>query len=168
MRVFGPTILAVLAVCVAPTALSQVNLPEPVYQVSMNATYEPSTQLIQGVERIRWRNTSSAPVAELQFHLYLDAFADNRSTFVTESGGQLRGLEMSELRRGWTEVESMRLAYGADLMIHGVASVAPETAELQNAFPPLILGEPGSVEIGDRPDLKEVERAAESPSPEIA
>ena len=29
-------------------------------------------------------------VSELQFHLYLNAFANNRTTFFTESGGQLR------------------------------------------------------------------------------
>ncbi len=138
-------------------ALAQVELPDPVYRVHMSATYDPASQQVEGVQRIRWRNTSSVPVDELQFHLYLNAFANNRSTFMSESGGQLRGIEMDEKRWGWVNVEAMRLAYGSDLAGAGVA-LAPEGADGFGApFAPTLQGEPRTPELSALTDLKAVE-----------
>ncbi len=92
--------LITIAVAALPVS-AQVELPDPVYQVSMSASYEPETQLVQGSERIRWKNTSSVPVDELQFHLYLNAFANDRSTFMLESGGQLRDVEIP---KDWSQL----------------------------------------------------------------
>ena len=54
-------------------------------------------------------------MAELQFHLYLNAFKNTKSTFMKESGGQLRGDQMAEDSWGWIDVTSMKIAAGADL-----------------------------------------------------
>jgi hypothetical protein len=89
--------------------------PDPVYTVKMEASFDPADRRIKGHERLRWRNTASVPVSELQFHLYLNAFANNRTTFVTESGGQLRGVTIPKDKWAWVEVTSMRTADGADL-----------------------------------------------------
>ncbi len=62
-----------------------------------NASYEidvsldPATKRLMGRQTLRWRNTSSDLITELQFHLYLNAFKNDKSTFMRESGGQLRG-----------------------------------------------------------------------------
>ena len=90
-------------------------LPAPTYTIAMEASYDPGERLIAGKQRLRWRNTSSVPVTELQFHLYLNAFANNRTTFFTESGGQLRSQKIPKGKWGWVEVKSMRTADGADL-----------------------------------------------------
>ncbi len=90
-------------------------LPEPTYTITMEAGYDPGERLITGKQRLRWRNTSSVPVTELQFHLYLNAFANNRTTFFTESGGQLRRSKIPPGKWGWIEVKRMRTADGADL-----------------------------------------------------
>ena len=45
---------------------------------------------LTGRERIVWRNPSTDPadaVSDLWFHLYWNAFRNNRSTFFVESGG---------------------------------------------------------------------------------
>lgn len=89
--------------------------PSPVYEVRMEAELDPETRTIHGVERLRWRNTASVPVDELVFHLYLNAFANDRTTFMRESGGSMRGAELREGRWGWIEVRSMKTAGGADL-----------------------------------------------------
>ena len=89
--------------------------PEPVYAVKMEASFDPAERTIKGHQRLRWRNTSSVPVSELQFHLYLNAFANNRTTFFTESGGQLRGMMIPKDKWAWVEVTSIRTADGADL-----------------------------------------------------
>ena len=90
-------------------------LPAPTYAVRMEASYDPAERLIKGTQRLRWRNTASVPVSELQFHLYLNAFANNRTTFFTESGGQLRAQKIPPGKWGWVEVTAMRTAAGDDL-----------------------------------------------------
>ncbi len=141
-------------------AVAQVQLPDPVYQAGIDAAFDPETAQIEGVERLRWRNTSSVPVDELQFHLYLNAFASNHSTFMTESGGQLRGMEMSDEKWGWIEVESMLLAYPEDLAAAGLLPDGIETTpgDAFNApFGPAVRGEPSATHLQGAPDLKEVE-----------
>ncbi|MDH3815327.1 MAG: hypothetical protein OEV48_12620, partial [Acidobacteriota bacterium] len=86
--------LITLLLGLAAPLWAQVQLPDPVYQISMSASYEPEDHHIDGSKRIRWRNTSSVPIDELQFHLYLNAFANDRSTFMVGSGGQLRGVKI--------------------------------------------------------------------------
>ncbi len=89
--------------------------PERVYAITMNATYDPVERTIAGTQHLRWRNTSSVPVTELQFHLYLNAFAGTQTTFFRESGGQLRGVRIPAEKWGWVEVTGMRTSAGDDL-----------------------------------------------------
>ena len=71
---------------------------------------------LDGREQLTWRNPGTEPVGELWFHLYLNAFKNTKSTFMRESGGQLRGDRMTEGKWGWIDVTSLRLAAtGADL-----------------------------------------------------
>jgi len=149
---------AALLVIAATMVCAQVKLPEPVYQVRMGASFEPQSHAIEGVERIRWRNTSSVPVDELQFHLYLNAFANDRSTFMVESGGQLRGVEIPEEGWGWIEVDSMRLAYGTDLVAEGLVAETEGAEPFRRTSSGGVPGEPIPVSLDDRPDLKEVEQ----------
>ena len=108
----------------------------------------------RGRERIRWRNTSSVPVEELQFHLYLNAFANDRSTFMTESGGQLRGVEIPKDGWGWIEVESMRwptARISAAALTRGEENPDPFHAR---SHPPR---RAGAARSGRPADLKQVE-----------
>ena len=150
-------VVAVMMTALAGPLWAQVALPDPVYQVNMSAGYDADSRQVRGVERIRWRNTTSAPVEELQFHLYLNAFANDRSTFMTESGGQLRGIEMKNRRWGWIEVEAMRLAYGADLVADGVLAEEEGANPFRRPPMPEVPDEPESVRLEGYPDLKTVE-----------
>src|SRR5512136_1145275 len=93
-------------------------LPERAEQVvdyRISVKLDAAAHQLDGTERLVWRNPSNEPVADLWFHLYLNAFKNNRSTFVRESGGQLRGDVMAEGKWGWIDVKSLKLAGGADL-----------------------------------------------------
>ncbi len=151
-------VIVVIVVIAAAPVCAQVALPEPVYQVRMSASFAPEDHGIEGVERIRWRNTTSAPIDELQFHLYLNAFANDRSSFMVESGGQLRGVEIPEDGWGWIEVDSMRLAYGTDLVAEGLVAEAEGAQPFRRTTAGAIPGEPVPVSFDSRPDLKEVEQ----------
>jgi len=66
---------------------------------------------IRGRERIRWENTTADAVEDAWFHLYLNAFANNRTIHLTESRGRLRGERVDE-GWGWSRVTAARVAYG--------------------------------------------------------
>jgi len=70
---------------------------------------------VEGQETLTWLNDSSIPVSELQFHLYLNAFKNNRSTFMRESGGTHRGFELDEDEWGFIDIKSFKIKYGPDL-----------------------------------------------------
>ena len=85
-----------------------------------NANYEidvsldPATKRLTGRQTLRWRNTSNDLITELQFHLYLNAFSNDKSTFMRESGGQLRGTYIDKndkLAWGSIELLSTRLTH---------------------------------------------------------
>lgn len=97
------------------TPPAPLSWPDAVYQVRLQARYEPETREIAGFEHLVWRNTSSVPIHELRFHHYLNAFANNRTTFMAGSRGQLRGTRFDGKRWGFVEVSSLRLADGTDL-----------------------------------------------------
>src|SRR5215470_19762315 len=70
---------------------------------------------LEGLERLTWLNHSQDTISDLQFHLYLNAFKNEKSTFFEESGGQLRGDEFQPGEWGWIDVNQMKLAGGEDL-----------------------------------------------------
>lgn len=115
------------------TAKSAITPPSPgalsdrVVSYALKATLDPAegVKTVKGSERVTWRNPSDVPVSELQFHLYLNAFKDKQSTFMKESGGQLRGDEMPEGKLGNVEITSLKTADGADLL-PGLEFVHPD------------------------------------------
>ena len=93
-------------------------LPERANQVvdyRISVRLDAATHKLDGRERLVWRNPSADAVSDLWFHLYLNAFKNTKSTFMKESGGQLRGVEATSGRWGWIDITSLRLADGTDL-----------------------------------------------------
>jgi hypothetical protein len=111
--------LAALALALGLTVPAGAGrLPEKAEQVvdyDIQVRLDPSTKQLTGKERLTWRNPSGEAVGDLWFHLYLNAFKNSQSTFMRESGGQLRGDRMPDDKWGWIDVEAMRLADGTDL-----------------------------------------------------
>lgn len=112
-----PTIVFLAFLLAAPAAAQ--SLPEKsdqVVQYRISVTLDPATRQLAGKQTLTWRNPSATDaVSELQFHLYLNAFKNTKSTFMKESGGQLRGDEMAKDGWGWIDITSIRTASGADL-----------------------------------------------------
>ena len=90
---------------------SSTPLSDRLVSYTIKAELNPETKTIKGTQRLTWRNPDSVPVDELQFHLYLNAFKDDKSTFMKESGGVHRGNSASsENPWGGIDISSMRLA----------------------------------------------------------
>jgi hypothetical protein len=92
------------------------NKADLVANYRIGARYNPSDKSVDGHETLTWTNDSPDEIRDLRFHLYMNAFKNEKSTFVRESGGQLRGdrLEKEKSPWGWIDVKRMSLA-GVDL-----------------------------------------------------
>jgi hypothetical protein len=69
---------------------------------------------LAGEETIVWRNDSRDDVPDLWFHLYWNAFANNRSTHLREAGYDLGGVAEND-EWGWQRVTSIQ-AGGVELL----------------------------------------------------
>lgn len=90
-------------------------LTKPIASYDIKAKLDGGTHTITGRQTLTWVNDSPDTVGTLQFHLYMNAFKNSRSTFFKESGGQLRGDQADTKEWGWIDVRRMRVAGGADL-----------------------------------------------------
>ena len=97
------------------TPLFKTPLSERIANYDISVTLDNIEHKLTGKEILRWKNTSSDKVTELQFHLYLNAFKNNRSTFMIESGGKHRGNSKKENVWGWCKISSIKISNGKDL-----------------------------------------------------
>ena len=74
----------------------------------IQATLDGPEKVLSGTLRVRWTNASADAVSDLWFHLYWNAFANNRSTHLVESGGTARGRPFKE-SWGWQRVTAVSL-----------------------------------------------------------
>jgi hypothetical protein len=82
---------------------------------TIHARVEDAGKLLDGRLTLRWTNTAPVATSELWFHLYWNAFANNRTTHLSESGGTLRGRDPQD-EWGWQRVTAVR---------HGVNDLLP-------------------------------------------
>src|SRR5262245_19174144 len=98
---------------------SAENTPQPIasykmdVQLKLDEKRKPS--ILEGFEQLTWLNHSPDTINDLQFHLYLNAFKNDKSTFFKESGGQLRGDKFQMGEWGSIEVSEMKIAGGENL-----------------------------------------------------
>ncbi len=90
-------------------------LSREVASYDIKARLVPATRTIEATEMLVWTNDSETAVSELPFHLYMNAFKSNRTTFMKESGGLHRGFESGKDEWGKIDVGRIGIAGGADL-----------------------------------------------------
>ncbi len=82
----------------------------------IDVTLNPENKQLKGSEILLWRNSSPDEIKDLQFHLYLNAFKNELSTFMKESGGIHRGQKLDQVDGwGWSEITRMVLNENTDL-----------------------------------------------------
>lgn len=88
---------------------------EHIVDYRIKAKLSPEEKIVFGEEVLTWLNTGDVPISELHFHLYLNAFKNNRSTFMKESGGSHRGFAIDKDRWGYIDISRIGIQGGADL-----------------------------------------------------
>lgn len=99
----------------APVRIEPVALSRRLVEYHMTVQLEPERKTLQGAQAVTWENSGSKPVSELYFHMYPNAFQSKRTTFNKESGGKLRGDEMTKDSFGRIDITSIRMEDGLDL-----------------------------------------------------
>ena len=105
----------------APTSLAQpatqtADAPKTAsYQ--MHVRLDPAAKTVSGTARITYHNPSQDSLPEIWLRLYLKAFSSTTTTWVKESGGQLRGDQIDANNLGDISISSLRVADGgSDLL----------------------------------------------------
>jgi hypothetical protein len=105
---------ALIALAAGMSAAASAANP-PIVNYHIQARLDTAKKAIDGHETLTWFNDSPDTVGELRFHFYLNAFQNEKSTFMRESGGQLRGDRIPKEGWGYLEVRKMQVAGGSDL-----------------------------------------------------
>ncbi len=90
---------------------------ERIANYHIKANLDTEKKIVSGSMQLSWKNSSQDTVRELQFHTYMNAFKNTASTFIKESGGQLRGdyIETGNDKAwGWIEISKFKDASGYD------------------------------------------------------
>ena len=74
----------------------------------IRAVLDNEAKYLRGSETITWTNRSGETTKDLWFHAYLNAFSNNRSTHLIESGGKLRDTKVSN-EWGWQWVRELKV-----------------------------------------------------------
>lgn len=94
---------------------TQEPLSYRIAEYHMNVAYTPETRQLKGQQALSWENPGSVPVQEIYLHLYPNAFASKKTTFMRESGGKLRQDEAKADSTGWMDLLSVKTEDGEDL-----------------------------------------------------
>lgn len=111
IAVLRRVVLCAFAVCWG-TAYAQFpdHLPDPpVVDYLIYVTLDPAEKTLTGHETIRYTNHSPDTIPDLQFHLYLNAFKNERTTFWRESGGRSRSYKASKDGWGYADLNALRV-----------------------------------------------------------
>jgi hypothetical protein len=85
----------------------------PAVDYTIHVRLDPVPMRLHGSETLRYTNRSPDAIPDLRFHLYLNGFRNEESTFMRESRGHLRRDEMPTGGWGWIDVQRLTIA-GAD------------------------------------------------------
>ncbi len=84
---------------------------------TIHAVLDTETKKIDGTLTLTWKNTSKDTISDLFFHAYMNAFKNSATTFMRESGGQLRGdfIDTSDKNAwGWLNILKITDDAGTD------------------------------------------------------
>ncbi len=119
------TCYGLLLAALLTRSAAALDAPRKVADYDIAVSLDPKTHLFEGTETLRWTNPAGVAVSDLKFHLYWNAFRNNRSTFVKESGGQLRGDRM-EKENGWGFIDVTSMTWDGQDLTKGFRFESPD------------------------------------------
>lgn len=109
--VFGIMCLASIAAATGPPVIFQTPLSPRIANYAIDVRLDTANHSLTAQEVLTWHNRTGDVIPDLRFHLYLNAFRNNKSTLFEESGGMIRGLEINGSEdEGWGYIEILKIA----------------------------------------------------------
>ena len=97
----------------------------PVASYTIDAVLDADAREVSGSATVRWRNPSRTPAAELYIHLYLNAFANNRTTLMSGMGEEAERF-LSHTRDGWGRIDLAAIHLGERDVTGDLQFVSPD------------------------------------------
>jgi len=84
---------------------------------NINVELDAENKVLNGQMELNWVNITQDTIRELQFHLYLNAFKNNLTTFMSESGGHFRSDDAGKDEKDWgyIDIVDMQVKGGENL-----------------------------------------------------
>lgn len=123
------TLLFVMWAVFSKPAMAGPPLSPRIANYQIKVLLNDVTKRLDGKQTLTWRNTSTDLITELWFHLYLNAFRDRNSTFMRESGGQLRGNNLDDSNAenyGWTKLTALTDRRTGESLMKAVQFAQPD------------------------------------------
>jgi Peptidase family M1 domain len=102
----------------APSAPAPAVPSESPLRYDIRVELDHAARLLHGEEEIVWVNTTRDEVSDMWFHLYWNAFKNEKSAFMEEAradGGLGGGVSVEDGAWGWVDITRIALADGTDL-----------------------------------------------------
>ncbi len=80
---------------------------EEVVNYKIKAKLVPEEKVVKGEEILLWKNVTSNPASEIYFHLYLNAFRNELSTFMKEAG--IGRFKRKDRDWGYCEIKELKI-----------------------------------------------------------
>ena len=122
--------MAAAAIVCAARARS-APLAEPIASYRIACRYDAARKRIEGTELLTWKNASASPASTLRLHLYLNAFANNRSSYMQERRSSGEPASVAPGAWGSITLSRMTSAAGEDLLA-GLRYVAPDDGNAED------------------------------------
>src|SRR3990172_6736949 len=118
-RLIGRFIIFLLAVFEpvagrAQPVIFSTPLSPRIANYDIDARLDPQDRAVHGHETLTWTNQGGQAAGELQFHLYPNAFRNNKSSFMRESWDKA-GKALKREGWGYMEIAGSALGSGEDL-----------------------------------------------------
>lgn len=95
---------------VAPLRGGAAPKSERIANYKIDARLDVAKHQLSATQTLRWKNTGASAVDRLPFHLYLNAFKNEQSIFMTSSRGTMRSAKATDTGWGWIQIESIQIA----------------------------------------------------------
>ncbi|MCU1282048.1 MAG: peptidase rane alanine aminopeptidase, partial [bacterium] len=96
--------------------LTALRVPGPLSPRNANYTIHASLdekdKVVKGKERLHWKNIASGATDTMVFHLYMNAFKNDQSTFMKETKGEDVHRGQKAKAKGWGAIDVTKLVIG--------------------------------------------------------
>ncbi|WP_274648496.1 M1 family metallopeptidase [Paenibacillus humicola] len=93
-----------------------VALSKRVVEYHIDVRLQEDAKTLQGEETVTWTNPGKKAVSDMYFHLYPNAFESKDTTFMRESGGQLRQDKATPSSYGYMHINALQTTETGNLL----------------------------------------------------